>query len=113
MGLAPTGKAPPCHGARRKRTFARDPAPKSPSRRDGAESPPNMPAEPLICAYSPLPGNRRLSQFVEQRLGLFEIGGIEPFGKPAVDRCPQIAGFTAPTLLRSQLGEIARSTQFE
>ena len=35
-----------------------------------------MPAEPLICAYSPLPGNRRLSQFVEQRLGLFEIGGI-------------------------------------
>jgi hypothetical protein len=38
----------------------------------------------LICTYSPLRGNRRLSQFVEQRLGLFEIGGVEAFGKPAV-----------------------------
>src|SRR5260370_22461338 len=31
VGLAPTGKAPPCHGARRKRTFPRYPAPNSPS----------------------------------------------------------------------------------
>jgi len=29
---------------------------------------------------------RRLSQFVEQRLGLFEVGGVEAFGEPAEDR---------------------------
>src|ERR1700720_1868248 len=30
-------------------------------------------------------GNRRLSQFVEQRPGLFEVGGVEAFGEPAED----------------------------
>ena len=53
--------------------------------RDGAESPWIVPVEPLICAYSPLRGNRRLSQFVEQRPGLFEVGGVEAFGEPAED----------------------------
>ena len=48
-----------------------------------------MAAEPLTCTYSPLRGNRRLSQFVEQRLGLFEIGGVEAFGEPGVDRGEQ------------------------
>src|ERR1700730_14517634 len=38
---------------------------------------------------SPLCGNRRLSQFVEQRLGLFEIGGVEAFGEPGVNRGEQ------------------------
>jgi hypothetical protein len=55
------------------------------NRRDGSESPRNMPVQPLICTYSPLRGNCQLSQFVEQSLGLFEVGGIEPFGKPAVE----------------------------
>src|SRR5208282_1420847 len=40
-------------------------------------------------AISPLCGNRRLSQFVEQRLGLFEVGGVEAFGEPAEDRGEQ------------------------
>jgi hypothetical protein len=35
--------------------------------------------EPLVWAYSPLCGNRRLCQLVEQRLGLFKVSGIEPF----------------------------------
>ena len=39
--------------------------------RDGAELLWNTPVELLICNYSPLCGNRRLSQFVEQRLGFF------------------------------------------
>ena len=39
--------------------------------RDGAELLWNTPVEPLICNYLPLCGNRRLSQFVEQRLGFF------------------------------------------
>ena len=37
-----------------------------------------MPVEPLIGNYSPLCGNRRLSQLVEQRLGLFQIGVSKP-----------------------------------
>jgi hypothetical protein len=46
--------------------------------------------EPLVWAYSPLPGNRRLSQLVKQRLGLFKDSGIEPFDtvvrRPALQR---------------------------
>jgi hypothetical protein len=37
--------------------------------RDSAEPPWNMPVEPLLCTYSPLRGNRRLSQFVEEDAG--------------------------------------------
>ena len=45
-----------------------------------------------------LSGNRRLSQFVEQRLSLFEIGGIEAFGKPAEDRGEQCHRLLLPAL---------------
>ena len=34
-------------------------------------------------------------QFVEQRLRLFQIGGVEAFGEPAVDRREKVAGFGA------------------
>ena len=63
-----------------------------------------MRVQPLICAYSPLRGNRRLSQLVEQRLGLFEIGGIEAFGKPAEDRGEQCYRLLLPALLSAQAG---------
>ena len=46
-------------------------------------------------------------QFVEQRLCLFQIGGVEALGEPAVDRGEEIAGFGAPALLAPQPGEIA------
>src|SRR5580700_1913139 len=46
-------------------------------------------------------------QFGEQRLRLFQIGGIEALGEPAVDRGKEIAGFGAPALLAPQPGEIA------
>ena len=29
----------------------------------------------------------------DQRLGLFQIAGVEPFGEPAVDVCEELAGF--------------------
>jgi hypothetical protein len=48
---------------------------------------------------SPLCGNRRLSQVVEQRLGLFEVGGVEAFGKPAEDRGEQGDRLLRPALL--------------
>jgi hypothetical protein len=57
--------------------------------RDSAKAARSTPVEPPICNYLPLCGNRRLSQFVEQRLGLFEVSGIEPLGKPAEDRGEQ------------------------
>ena len=41
--------------------------------------------KPPFASGSPLRGNRRLGQFVEQRLGLFEIGCVEAFGEPAED----------------------------
>src|SRR5271170_1750487 len=37
-------------------------------------------------------------QFVEQCLCLFQVGGAEPLGEPAVDRGEQIAGFGPPAL---------------
>jgi hypothetical protein len=46
----------------------------------------------VVWAYSPLPGNRRLSQLVKQRLCLFKFkdSGIEPFDtvvrRPALQR---------------------------
>ena len=49
-----------------------------------------------------LRGNGRLGQFVEQRLGLFEVGGIEPFCKPAEDRGEQggrLLWFLPPSLV--------------
>ena len=51
---------------------------------------------PLTSAMSPLPGIAEVivetepgewskAQLVEQRLGLFQIGGVEAFGEPIVD----------------------------
>src|ERR1700731_1158037 len=43
-------------------------------------------------------------QFVEQRLCVFQIGGVEAFGEPAVDRGEEVAGFGAAALLAPQPG---------
>src|SRR5208283_3806414 len=63
-------------------------------------------------AISPLCGNRRLSQFVEQRLGLFEVGGVEAFGEPAEDRGEQGGRLLRPALLAAQAGEAHPGAQF-
>ena len=63
-------------------------------------------------AISPLRGNRRFSQCIEQRLGLFEIGGVEAFGEPAIDRCQQIAGFGGSALPAHQIRETSTRPQF-
>jgi hypothetical protein len=41
-------------------------------------------------------------QFVEQRLRLFEIGGVEPLGQSVIDRREKIAGFATAALLGPQ-----------
>src|SRR5215469_8190739 len=52
-------------------------------------------------------------QFVEQRLGFLQIGGVETLGEPAVDRRQEIAGFLMPAPFTPQPGEARRSAQFQ
>jgi hypothetical protein len=65
-----------------------------------------------FASGSPLCGNRRLSQFIEQRLGLFEVSGIEAFGKPAEDGGEQGDRLLRPALVSAQAGEAHSTTQF-
>jgi hypothetical protein len=53
-----------------------------------------------------------LSQFIEQRLGLFEVSGIEAFGKPAEDGGEQGDRLLRPALVSAQAGEAHSTTQF-
>ena len=55
----------------------------------------------------------RSAELVEQSPRLFQIGSIEAFGEPAVDRCQQIAGFGLPTVLAQQPGQAHRPPQFK
>ena len=52
-----------------------------------------------------------LSQFTEQRLGFFQIGGVEAFGEPDVDRREQVACLVPAALLAPQPGEACRGAQ--
>src|SRR6476659_3348808 len=61
-----------------------------------------------FASGSPLRGNRRLSQFVEQSLGFFEVGGVEAFGEPGEDRGEQCHRLLRPALLLAQAGEAHR-----
>src|SRR6516164_803054 len=57
-------------------------------------------------------GSVLLIEFVEQRLGVFEVGCGETFSEPAIDRRQQVAGFGAAALVAAQQGEAHRSAQF-
>src|SRR5215831_12506743 len=48
---------------------------------------------------------------LEQRLCVLQIGRVETFGKPAVDRCQQVAGFGAAALVAAETGEAHGSAQ--
>src|SRR6516165_9901987 len=52
-------------------------------------------------------------QFVEQRLCFFQIGGVESFGEPAVDRGEEVAGFGTPALFAPQPREARGGAQFQ
>jgi len=51
------------------------------------------------------------SQFIEQRLRLFQIGGIEAFGEPAIDLGEEIAGLVAAATIAPEVGEFGRRLQ--
>jgi hypothetical protein len=56
---------------------------------------------------------RLTAQLVEQRLGVFQVGGVEAFGEPVVDFRQHRARFVAMTLLREQSREAGRGAQFK
>src|SRR5262245_26344603 len=60
--------------------------------------------ERLWCAPS--------SQLVQQRLCFFQVGCVEPFGEPAIDRREEVAGFGAAALVLPETGEAHGGAQF-
>jgi hypothetical protein len=57
-------------------------------------------------------GSGSLIELVEQRLGIFQVGGAEAFGEPSVDRREQAAGFAAAALVAAQPGKADGGAQF-
>jgi hypothetical protein len=56
---------------------------------------------------------RLLAQLIEQRLGVFQIGGVEALGEPAVDFGEHRARFVAFAFLVEQLRETHAKTTFD
>ena len=48
---------------------------------------------------------QRLTQLIEQRLCLLQIGSIESLGEPAVDRGEKVAGLGSPAVALPEAGE--------
>src|SRR5215469_5615666 len=53
-----------------------------------------------------------LCQLVEQPLRVFQVGGVETLGEPAVEGCEQVARLAAPTLLLPEPREARGGAQF-
>ena len=53
------------------------------------------------------------AQLVEQRLGVLQVGSVEAFGEPVVDRGKHRARFVAVTLFRKQSGEAYAKSTFD
>src|SRR4051794_35841333 len=71
----------------------------------------NEPSSPLRSGRS-VPSKRLSSlQLLDQGLCDFQIGGIEPLSKPAVDRGQQLARVFPPTLLTPQPRQTCRGAQ--
>ena len=56
--------------------------------------------------------NPHLHQLVEQRFGFFEIGCVEAFGEPTVDRREDVTGFDLAALVAAEPDEAYGSAQF-
>jgi hypothetical protein len=53
------------------------------------------------------------AQFVQQRLGILQIGGVEAFGEPVIDNREYRARFIATTGVPKQPRETHRRTYFQ
>src|ERR1700720_4312146 len=56
-------------------------------------------------------GQLRLER-LEKRLGLFQVGSVEAFGKPTVDGSEEITPFDVPSLVTPKSGEAHGGAQF-
>ena len=52
-----------------------------------------------------------LTCLVEQRLGLFQVGRIEPLLEPAIDGCEECTGLVAPALIAPEASKACRGSQ--
>ncbi len=55
---------------------------------------------------------QRSRQLVEHRLRLLQIGGVEPFGEPAVNGAEEVAGLGGLVLGVPEAGEGGRGAEF-
>jgi hypothetical protein len=53
------------------------------------------------------------ARLIDQRLGIFQVGGIEAFGEPVVDFGKHRLSFIAPALLSEETSEACRCAQLE
>jgi hypothetical protein len=53
------------------------------------------------------------AEFVEQRLGVLQVGRVEALGEPAIDRGEQVVRLGAPSLLGPESGEAGRGAQLQ
>ena len=53
-----------------------------------------------------------LIEIVEQCLRLFEVGGVEAFGEPAIERREEITGLGTAALVAAEPGEARSGAQF-
>src|SRR6516164_1871061 len=83
---------------------------------DLARAPTEQRRTPLRhCPAGPSPATASragLAELVEQRFCLFQVGGVEAFGKPAIDRCDEVAGFDGALLVAAEPGEAHSGPQF-
>ena len=69
--------------------------------------------QPLICTYSPLCSNRRLSEFVEQGAHRLQIGGVDAFLEPTEERGEERDRLLLPAAAsgtRHPIGQMHRET---
>ena len=83
-----------------------------------ARDAPHSPQNSASCGFSWLQDGQRmlspsLRQLVEQRLRVLQIGGVEPFGEPAVDLGEHLPRLVALSLRPEQAAEARHGTKLE
>jgi hypothetical protein len=53
------------------------------------------------------------AQFLQQRLGLLQVGGVKALGEPAIDRRQQLVGFATFALLLPESGQAHGGAQLQ
>jgi hypothetical protein len=65
-----------------------------------------------LCTANFSPSRHLLTQLIEERFGVFQVGGVESFGEPVVDFGEHCAGLVAVALFVKEAGEARGCAQF-